>query len=252
MTKILIIDDEPAASNILKMLIERHVPSQKEVRFTNSPEEALQVIPEWQPDLLMLDIEMPNMNGFDLLNRIGDWDFDVIFTTAYDKYAIKAIRFSALDYLLKPIDIPELQNAVNKHVVKKGARQTKDQQQLVSNLINNLQQKDPSGFKLALSTTEGVFFFDPKNIIRLEGESNYTRFYFSDHKPMLVSKTMKEYQDILNEHDFIRVHKSHLVNKKFAKQLDKEGLLWLTDGSHIVVSRRKKEEVLRELSNTGQ
>lgn len=248
MTKILIVDDELAASNILKMLIEKHVPAVKEIRTCNSPEEALGIIQEWQPELLMLDIEMPNMNGFDLLNRVGNSDFDVIFTTAYDKYAIKAIRFSALDYLLKPVDIAELQNAVNKHIIKKF-HPPQEQQKLVSNLINNLQQKDQSGFKLALSTTEGVFFFVPSEIIRLEGENNYTRFYFANQKPMLVSRTLKEYEDILTEHDFIRAHKSHLVNKKFVKHLDKEGLLWLTDGSHIVVSRRKKEEVLKELTN---
>ena len=248
MTRILIVDDEPAASNILKMLIERHVPAAKEIKTCNSPEEALAIIGVWRPDLLMLDIEMPNMNGFDLLNRVGNSDFDVVFTTAYDKYAIKAIRFSALDYLLKPVDITELQNAVNKHIIKKF-QPSQEQQKLVSNLINNLQQKDQTGFKLAVSTTEGVFFFVPSEIIRLEGENNYTRFYFASQKPMLVSRTLKEYEDILSEHDFIRAHKSHLVNKKFVKHLDKEGLLWLTDGSHIAVSRRKKGEVLKELSN---
>jgi len=248
MTKILIVDDELAASNILKMLIEKHVPAAKDIKTCNSPEEALQIIQDWQPNLLMLDIEMPNMNGFDLLNRAGNSDFDVVFTTAYDKYAIKAIRFSALDYLLKPVDITELQNAINKHIIKKF-QPHQEQQKLVSNLINNLQQKDQTGFKLALSTTEGVFFFIPSEIIRLEGESNYTRFYFASQKPMLVSRTLKEYEEILAEHDFIRAHKSHLVNKKFVKHLDKEGLLWLTDGSHIIVSRRKKEEVLKELSN---
>jgi two-component system LytT family response regulator len=249
MTRILIVDDETAASNILRMLIEKHIAAAKEIRTCNSPEEALEIISEWHPHLLMLDIEMPNMNGFDLLNRTGNADFDVIFTTAYDKYAIKAIRFSALDYLLKPVDITELQNAVNKHLVKKEFAKPKEQQQLVSNLINNLQQKDQSGFKLAVSTSEGVFFFTPSEILRLEGESNYTRFYFANQKPMIVSRTLKEYEDILADHDFIRAHKSHLVNKKFVKHFDKEGLLWLTDGSHIVVSRRKKEEVLKELSN---
>ena len=247
MTRILIVDDEAAASNILRMLIEKHIPASKEIKTCNTPEEALEIIPAWQPNLLMLDIEIPNMNGFDLLNRVGNSDFDVIFTTAYDKYAIKAIRFSALDYLLKPVDITELQNAVNKHIVKKF-QPPQEQQKLVSNLINNLQQKDQTGFKLALSTTEGVFFFIPSEIIRLEGENNYTRFYFANQKPMLVSRTLKEYEDILAEHDFIRAHKSHLVNKKYVKHLDKEGLLWLTDGSHIAVSRRKKEEVLKELS----
>lgn len=143
----------------------------------------------------MLDIEMPNMNGFDFLNRVGNWDFDVIFTTAYDKYAIKAIRFSALDYLLKPIDIVDLQNAINRHIVKKEL-QPQMQQQLVSNLISNLKQKDQSDFKLAISTSEGVYFSDPRNIIRLEGEGNYTRFFFRIENPcwwQRLLKTMKKY-----------------------------------------------------------
>lgn len=244
---ILIIDDEPAAGNILQLLIEKHIPGEKIIRYSSSPEEALAVLPEFKPSLVMLDIEMPTMNGFDFLNKAVNCDFDVIFTTAYDKYAIKAIRFSALDYLLKPVDISELQNAINRHLVKNEFK-PQQQEKLVDNLISNLQQKDISAFKLALSTMEGVFFFEPASIIRCEGENNYTRFYFPDRKPLLVSKTMKEYEEILADHQFIRVHKSHLVNKKFVRYLDKEGLLWLTDGSHIAVSRRKKEEVMRELT----
>lgn len=244
---ILIVDDEPAAGNILQLLIEKHIPGVKTIRYCSSPEEALAALPEFKPSLVMLDIEMPTMNGFDFLNKAVNCDFDVIFTTAYDKYAIKAIRFSALDYLLKPVDISELQNAINRHLVKKEFK-PQQQEKLVDNLISNLQQKDSSAFKLALSTMEGVFFFEPATIIRCEGENNYTRFYFPDRRPLLVSRTMKEYEDILTEHQFIRVHKSHLVNKKFVRHLDKEGLLWLTDGSSIAVSRRKKEEVMRELT----
>jgi two-component system, LytTR family, response regulator len=246
--RILIIDDEEAAGNILQLLIEKHVPGEKQIHYCNTPEEALRILPEFKPSLVMLDIEMPNMNGFDFLNKAVNWEFDVIFTTAYDKYAIKAIRFSALDYLLKPIDIIDLQNAVNRHIIKKEFK-PRQQEKLVDNLINNLKQKDTSAFKLALSTMEGVFFFEPAQIIRCEGENNYTRFYFPDRKPLLVSRTMKEFEDILTEYDFIRVHKSHLVNRKFVKHLDKDDLLWLTDDSHIVVSRRKKEEVMKVLMN---
>ena len=248
MIKILIIDDEPAASNVLKLLIENHVPAAREVRTCNNPGEAPALIRDFKPSLLMLDIEMPTMNGFDLLNRVGTWDFDVIFTTAYDRYAIKAIRFSALDYLLKPVDIFDLQNAINRHIIKKEFQLPREQQELVGNLISNLQQKDTSAFKLALSTTEGVFFLEPGQIIRLEGEGNYTRFHLVDQKPILISHTMKDYEEILGEHGFIRAHKSHLINKKFVRHFDKEGMLWLADGSHVVVSRRKKEEVLRELT----
>ena len=251
MIRILIVDDESSAGNILKILIEKHIPSAKEILICNNPQDALEMMESFNPSLLMLDIEMPHMNGFDLLNRIGSWDFDVIFTTAYDKYAIKAIRFSALDYLLKPVDIIELQNAIHRHIVKKEYPR-QQQQQLVSNLLSNLHQKDPSSFKLALSTMEGVFFFDPKDIIRLEGESNYTRFFFTNRHPLLVSHTLKDYEEILQEHDFIRPHKSHLVNKKYVKQLDKEGFLWLTDGSNISVSRRKKEDVLKALKDNNR
>lgn len=249
MIKILIVDDEPSAGNILKMLIEKHIICAKQIEICNQPLKAASIIEIFKPSLVMLDIEMPHINGFDLLNRVGSWDFDVIFTTAYDKYAIKAIRFSALDYLLKPIDIVDLQNAINRHIIKK--EYPGQQQELVSNLLSNLKQKDESTFKLALSTMEGVFLFEPTNIIRLEGESNYTRFYFSNRKPLLVSRTLKEYEEILSAHDFIRVHKSHLVNKKFITQMDREGFLGLTDGSHILVSRRKKDQVLKELKDNN-
>jgi two-component system LytT family response regulator len=246
--RILIVDDEEAAGNILQLLIEKHIPGEKIVRYCSSPEEALKLLPEFKPSLLMLDIEMPGMNGFDFLNKAVNWNFDVIFTTAYDKYAIKAIRFSALDYLLKPVDIIDLQNAINRHIIKNEFK-PRQQDKLVENLISNLKQKDSAAFKLALSTMEGVFLFDPEQIIRCEGENNYTRFYFPDRKPLLVSRTMKEFEDILSEHHFIRVHKSHLVNRKYIQHLDKEDLLWLTDGSHIGVSRRKKEELMKVLLN---
>jgi Response regulator of the LytR/AlgR family len=247
MIRILIVDDEPSAGNILHLLIEKHIAGPKEIRICLSPEAARDLIPVFKPSLLMLDIEMPHMNGFDLLNRIGNWDFDVIFTTAYDKYAIKAIRFSALDYLLKPIDIPDLQNAINRHIVRQNL-QPQVQGRLVDNLISNLQQKDAASFKLALSTMEGVFFYDPADILKCEGDDNYTHFYFINHKPLIVSRTLKDFEEILTDHGFMRVHKSHLVNMHYVEKLDKEGLLWLSDGSNAVVSRRRRKDVLDVLS----
>ena len=248
MLRILIIDDEAAAGNILKLLIERFIPLEKEVRYCNSPEEGLAMIATYQPTLLMLDIEMPNINGFDFLNRATGCDFDVIFTTAFDQYAIKAIRFSALDYLLKPIDSIELQSAINRHIVKQQTRQPQ-QQLLVNNLISNLQQKEPENFKLALSTTEGVSFFDPAQIIYCEGENNYTRFVFTNHKPMLISKTLAEYEDILAEHQFIRIHKSFLINKKYVTKVDKEGMVSLSNGKTLIISRRRKDVVMAILKS---
>ncbi len=251
MIRIMIVDDEPDATEILQVLITRHVKTPSEITICNSPEQALKIIGSFKPSLLMLDIEMPNINGFDFLNRVGSWDFDVIFTTAYDKYAIKAIRFSALDYLLKPIDIVDLQNAINRHIVKKEI-QPQQQQQLVNNLILNLKQKDQSDFKLAISTIEGVYFSDPKDIIRLEGEGNYTRFFFSDRKPLLVSKVIKDYEEILQDYSFIRIHKSYLVNKHYISQIGKDDTLILSDGSQIAISRRRKEEVMLLLNTNDK
>lgn len=243
MLKILIVDDEEAAGNILKILIEKSISIQKEIMYCNSPEKGLEILPVFQPSLVMLDIEMPNMNGFDFLNNAANWSFDVIFTTAFDKYAIKAIRFSALDYLLKPVDMLELQNAINRHIVKKEFHAT-HQPLLVDNLLSNLQQKNIADFKLAISVKEGVFLFETKDIICLEGINNYTKLFFTNQKPLLVAKTLKEYEEILAEHHFSRIHKSYLVNSIHIKKLDTENLLWLTNNLTVPVSRRKRNEVL--------
>ncbi|HQY13048.1 MAG TPA: LytTR family DNA-binding domain-containing protein [Ferruginibacter sp.] len=245
MIKILIVDDEQAAGRILKVLIEKHIPGEKQIEISNSPAEALEMLNRYQPSLVMLDIEMPGMNGFDFMNRASEWNFDVIFTTAYDQYAIKAIRFSALDYLLKPIDIVELQNAINRHIVKIQSVKADSQQPLVNNLIYNLQQQDLQHFKLALSTSEGVFLYDTGEIILLEGSSNYTKFYFSNNRIQVVSKTLKEYEDILAGHRFLRVHKSYLVNRSQVIKVDREGVLELSNGMFIPVSRRRKAEILQ-------
>ena len=157
MLRILIIDDEAAAGNILMLLIEKFIQSEKEVCYCGNPEEALELLKTFKPTLVMLDIEMPKINGFEFLNRATSCNFDVIFTTAFDQYAIKAIRFSALDYLLKPIDGIELQNAINRHMVNHRLHNP-DQHLLVNNLLNNLQQKKPEDFELALTTLAGTSF----------------------------------------------------------------------------------------------
>jgi two-component system LytT family response regulator len=247
MIKILIVDDEPAASNILKILIEKNVKPEKEIRCCNSPEEGLHIIQEWQPHLLMLDIEMPSMNGFDLLSKLIEHPFHVIFTTAYDKYAIKAIRFSALDYLLKPIDDNELRNAFDRFF---NARQlsVENAGEQVDNLIQNLQQKQPNLFKLALSTMQGVHLLDTDQILYCEGVGNYTRFHIKDKPPILVSKTIKEYEELLQDQSFLRVHKSYLVNMQHIRMYEKEGLLQMSNGDAVVVSRRKKDDLKKLLS----
>ena len=247
MMRILIIDDEAASGNILMLLIEKFILSEKAIRYCGNPEEALELIKSFRPTLIMLDIEMPKMNGFDFLNRAMGCNFDVIFTTAFDQYAIKAIRFSALDYLLKPIDGVELQNAIHRHIVK--GQLHNDQHLLVDNLLKNLRQKKPENFKLALSTLDGIFFYDPSEILYCEGENNYTRFIFADSKPLLISKTLGEYEEILEEHGFLRIHKSYLINRKFITKIDREGVVIMSDGKALAFSRRRKESVMSILKS---
>lgn len=243
MIRILIIDDEEAACNILAILIRKHMPLEHEIRCEQDPQKALALLESYKPTLVMLDIEMPGMNGFDFLNKAGSWDFDVIFTTAYDQYAIKAIRFSALDYLLKPLDIVELQNALNRHIIRRN-HPKQDIHNLVHNLIENIQKPETDEYRLAISTSEGVFFYLPSEIIRCEGESNYTKFYLEGGKTLMVSHTLKDYESILRDYGFIRAHKSHLVNMKHVKMMDRDGFIWLNNGQSIPVSRRRKEEVM--------
>lgn len=244
MVKILIVDDEASAGNILKILIEKHIALATEIKYCSTAKDALELLTAFNPTLVMLDIEMPKMNGFDFLNMATENSFDVIFTTAFDQYAIKAIRFSALDYLLKPIDVVELQNAVNRHIIK---QQNKDQKLLVSNLLTNLQQKDPKDFKLALSTMEGVSFFEPGEIMYCEAENNYTRFVFTKQNPVLISRTLGEFEEILEGHQFIRIHKSYLINMKYIKKIDREGMMEMSDGKQLPVSKRKREMVMNTL-----
>lgn len=243
MIRILIVDDEEAAGNILKVLIQKQMKVPYELRVEQDPVKALTQLESFQPTLVMLDIEMPGMNGFDFLNNAGSLDFDVIFTTAYDQYAIKAIRFSALDYLLKPIDIVELQNALNRHIVRRTYEPAKELNPLVGNLMENLKKPSSQEFRLALASSEGTYFVIPSEIIRCEGDNNYSRFIFREGKPFLVSRTLKEYDELLTDHGFIRVHKSHLVNKAYVQRYDREGNLWMSDGSHVPVSRRNRDKI---------
>lgn len=244
MIRILIVDDEPAAGNILQLLLEKHITHKKEIIYCNSPSKALELLTSFKPTLVMLDIEMPEMNAFDFLNKAGDWNFDVIFTTAYDKYAIKAIRFSALDYLLKPIDVNELQVAIQKHITNKMEHYSHPQKELIGSLMHNLHIKDKGDIQLAISVKEGVFLIELKHIVCLQGQNNYTKFFFDNQKPLLVAKTIKEYEEVLSEHYFIRVHKSYLVNSAHVIRVDKEGILWLKNDMQVAVSRRRKNEIM--------
>lgn len=248
MIRALVIDDEAAALSTMQLLLERYVPEIGSIQCFTDPLAGLQQIQASRPDILFLDIQMPVMDGFELLRKLGTVPCPVIFTTAHDQYAIQAIRFSALDYLLKPIDADELKAAFRKFLEQQ--LKEKEQEALYVNLLQNISARENIDFTLAVPTQEATYFLKPASIIRLEGENNYSRFFFSDRKPLLVSKTLKEYEELLSEHGFIRVHKSHLVNRKHIVNLTADGLLRLSDGSSTEISRRRKEEVVAVLKQS--
>lgn len=241
MVKALIIDDEAAAANVLRMMIERHIPEISDLRLATQPEEALALVNSFQPQLVFLDIVMPTTDGFELLSSIKDAKFEVIFTTAYNEYAIQAIRFSALDYLMKPIDADELKNAVNRFLEKNSQRAETDA--LLNNLVHNLKSKEKEEFKLAVPTTDGAVFFSPSEIMRCEGDRNYTWFFLTNNRKHLSSKTIREYEELLSQHDFLRIHKSHLVNMAFIDKYLNEGAVVLKDKMQLPVARLRKDEV---------
>ncbi len=246
MIRALLIDDEPSALETLTSMIRRYVPEITEWKATRDPFEGLEWLSSYQPQLLFLDVQMPGMTGFDLLKRVERYPFEVIFTTAFDKYAVEAIRFSALDFLLKPIDADELKAAIRRFIERKADEA--ERQQLIDNLKFNL-NAEKEDFRIAISTLKGTHYYSIRKIIRLEGEGNYTRIYFENDKPMLASRTLKDFEDIMSSYGFIRAHRSHLINKRFVRSVLFDGSIEMADKSQIEISRRRKEEVMRLLQS---
>ncbi|MBC7535549.1 MAG: response regulator transcription factor [Ferruginibacter sp.] len=246
MIKVLIIDDEQKARNILVHYITNFIPEITETRQADSVDAALEILKEYKPGIVFLDVEMPHKNGFDFLIALHEPKFDVIFTTAYNQYAIQAIRFSALDYLLKPVDPDELKAAVSRHAEKKESALEK--KQLFDNLVQNIDKKDIRDFRIAVPSNEGVYFFTIDEILRLEADRSYTHIHLVGKRPFIASKTLKHFEEMLEEFQFIRTHKSHLVNPRHITRVSNDNeFVILTDGSKVDVSRRKKEDVLQQL-----
>jgi two-component system LytT family response regulator len=245
MIRAIAIDDEPAAISTLTLMIEKYVPEITELHTSNQPEHGLEMIRQLKPELVFLDIQMPVLTGFELLKQLDSIDFEIIFTTAYDQYAIEAIRFSALDYLVKPLDAEDLKRAVHRFVEHRDKKE-QSRKDLYQNLLHNIKSTQ-SEFKLAISSSEGIFFYNPSQIIRLEAESNYTRFFFTDKKPLVVAKTLGEYEEMLGPHGFLRTHRTHLVNRTYVQSYMPDGFLLMKDNSKVEISRRRKEEVLGTL-----
>ncbi len=247
MIKAIIVDDESRARNILKILIEKHVPAITTLYLAESASKAMELIEEHSPNIVFLDIEMPYMDGFGLLSAIEKRNFEVIFTTAFDQYAITAIRFSALDYLLKPIATEELIQAVDRFLKKRNLKN--ENGKLFKNFLTNLDNMSNENPRLAISSQEGVALFDVSEIMRCEASNNYTLFFLKNKKRFIASKTLKEYDEILSEYGFFRTHKSHLVNLSYVDRLSPEGILILNDGTSVEVSRRKKPLLSKRLLN---
>jgi two-component system LytT family response regulator len=237
-----LVDDERHCLETLAWQLEKFCPHVSIVAQCESGEQALEVLSGKTVDLVFLDIEMPRMNGFELLQRVGHVTFDVIFTTAYDMFAVKAFKFSALDYLLKPIDKDELVQAVSK---VKGRQPIMPEQ--LDILFQTLYGRKPTSPKVALPTMSGLEFVTAEEIIHCQSEGNYTHIYLQDKSHYLICRTLKETEELLSGHNFFRVHHSHLINPNHIRKYIKGdgGYVIMSDNTSISVSRSRKEELLR-------
>ena len=238
-----IIDDEKHCRHVLSLLLTRHCPEVNLVAECADGISALQAIDRLKPQLVFLDIEMPGMNGFELLEKCSNVSFGVIFTTAYNEYAIQAIRHSALDYLLKPVDKNELIQAVGK-AQKQSNRETGNIEKLMS-LLRERKSHEP----VALSTLGGLIVINTDDLIYCESDGPYTNFIFIEQKPILISKTLKEVEEVLVSRNFLRVHNSFLINMKYVQKYlnGNGGDVVMNNGKVIPVSRGKKSFFLEHL-----
>ncbi|TMI61286.1 MAG: response regulator transcription factor [Bacteroidetes bacterium] len=245
MLKAIIIDDEPYCCEILAAMLESDCPDAEVTSICSNASDGLTAIRQHSPDLVFLDVEMPKMNGFEMLEQLPAINFHLIFTTSYDQYALKAIRFSAIDYLLKPIDREELKKAVQK--VKERQQVTIPQQLEI--LMEKLKQNSNPASKIALPTMEGLQMIPIETIVSCESDDNYTEIKLKGGKKLLVTRSLKEIEEILEQHSFIRVHRSYLVNlNEIEKYIKGEGgYLVMSDGTSIDVARNKKEILLKKL-----
>lgn len=246
MIRALVIEDEPKSLAMLTGLLESLKDVGIEVVGTaKSVTEAISVVTSTNPDILFLDIELSGQTGFDLLQALPEPRPQVIFTTAYDQYALKAIKYSALDYLLKPIDPEELKAAVEKVVKQRSESQlSQDNLQL---LIHAL-KKPESGFqRISLPSVYGHEIVNVRDIIRCDSEDHYTRFVLTNKKRLLVSNSLKYYEDLLPPEKFFRIHNSHLINLEHVVRVTKENYVVLSDESSAEISRRKKEAFMQRI-----
>lgn len=243
MLRTIIIDDEQDSREALKLAVERYCPDVELIAVCDNPQEGIASIKSKNPDLVFLDVQMPHMSGFDVLHHFPQMNFEVIFVTAHNHYAIKAIKFSALDYLLKPVGIDELQAAINRAKEKANSN---DNSFRYRSFFENLKNKEQGIGKLSVPTLEGLLFLDFDEIIRCKAEDNYTEIFLKNKQKIVVSRTLGDIEEMLDGNSFFRVHQTHLINLKYLKKYIKGdgGQVVMHDGSTVDVARRKKEEFL--------
>ncbi|MBI5541358.1 MAG: response regulator transcription factor [Bacteroidia bacterium] len=247
MAKIIIIDDEQGAIEAIETILRDFCPTLEIVATSNLPVEAIKLINEKKPDIIFLDINMPQINGFELLSIIQERNFEVIFTTAYQEYAVKAFRANAIDFILKPVSITEVVEACNKAISKlslENKNLIKYKQLLESIAVQN-------ETKVSFPTFEGIVFLNRSDIIRAEADLSYTTLWLLNQKKLVVSKNISEIEKIINDTNFFRVHKSHLVNLKHVSKYNIKdgGEIILSDNSRVELSRRKKDAFLDAICN---
>lgn len=238
-----IVDDEQEARGLLRALLQRHAPEVQVVAEASSVVQAIDVLKEHQPQLLFLDVQMPGGDGFELLKRLGTWDFDVVFTTGSQHHAIQAILFSALDYLMKPVLGDELRAAIERHRVKLGPMPERYQQ-----VLHNIAQPDERSMKLTLTSGDRSYFVDPADVVWCEADVNYTNLHLVDERRFVSARTLKDYEDMLAPLGFLRTHRSYLVNRSHIDHLDRSGFVVLRSGRRVEVASRRREEVARALA----
>jgi two-component system LytT family response regulator len=245
MISAVIIDDERAGIENLKALLAKYCPQVSITGEADSAGDGQQVLFAQQPQLVFLDIEMPHGNGFDLLANYEQIPFEVIFVTAFEKYAVKAIRLAACDYILKPIEISELVGAVNRAAERISS---KAENVHLKTLLANGQAKDNER-KMALPTLHGMIFIKIQDIIRCEADGGYTWFHFANREKLLITKNIGEYEELLGDHGFFRAHHAALINYQHLSEFIKGNApsLIMSDGSTITVSRRKRDILLEYL-----
>lgn len=247
MIKVIIVEDEPKNTRILKDQVVKNCPQLTLAGEAENIEAAEKLIKEVKPDIVLLDIEMPYGNAFDLLDKLDSIDFEIIFITAFSEYAVKAFKYSAIDYLLKPVDIDDLVDAADKAIARIG---DKNSDKRIKTLLENINASKQQLQKIAVPTVDGLEFIYVDNIIRCEAHGSYTIIHTANKTAIKASKNIKEYEDLLPVNIFFRIHNSHLINlNKISKyHKGRGGYVIMEDDTTIYVASRRKEEFLSNFS----